>query len=207
MLACNDLFLSILSILIYTEPSFNLSTAIPNLFLIETLTSLKSADILSKTVLSLSPPRSTPLNVFLQINTSSEDSKSGLLPLSTNLSPVEIKKSELISLARHVLLNCPGIRLKGLMTIGSFTASHSDLPNPDFTALIQTREKLLEVLTDLVDNGGGAYAGMREGVEQMSREGLELSMGMSEDFVKAIGAGSTNVRVGSRIFGARPPRG
>lgn len=90
------------------------------------------------------------------------------------------------------------------MTIGSFEASHSDAPNPDFTALIETREKLFEVLSGLVSNG---HEGMRAAVEQMGREGLELSMGMSEDFVKAIRAGSTNVRVGSRIFGARPPRG
>ncbi len=32
---------------------------------------------------------------------------------------------------------------------------------------------------------------------------LELSMGMSADFEEAIQKGSTNVRVGSSIFGAR----
>lgn len=32
---------------------------------------------------------------------------------------------------------------------------------------------------------------------------LELSMGMSADFENAIAMGSTNVRVGSTIFGAR----
>ena len=32
---------------------------------------------------------------------------------------------------------------------------------------------------------------------------LELSMGMSGDFENAIAMGSTNVRVGSTIFGAR----
>ena len=34
-------------------------------------------------------------------------------------------------------------------------------------------------------------------------ETLELSMGMSNDFSEAISMGSTNVRVGSSIFGAR----
>lgn len=34
-------------------------------------------------------------------------------------------------------------------------------------------------------------------------DGLELSMGMSGDFEQAIEMGSTNVRVGSTIFGAR----
>ena len=32
---------------------------------------------------------------------------------------------------------------------------------------------------------------------------LELSMGMSNDFEEAIRMGSTNIRVGSSIFGAR----
>jgi len=34
-------------------------------------------------------------------------------------------------------------------------------------------------------------------------EDVELSMGMSNDFEEAILMGSTNVRVGSTIFGAR----
>ncbi len=34
-----------------------------------------------------------------------------------------------------------------------------------------------------------------------------LSMGMSADFPAAIEAGATHVRVGSAIFGARPPAG
>lgn len=87
------------------------------------------------------------------------------------------------------------------MTIGSFAASTSDAVNPDFVTLKQTRELLLEVL-ERSEN-----AATRSGLEEIKKEGgLELSMGMSEDFVKAIEAGSTNVRVGSRIFGARPPR-
>ena len=34
-------------------------------------------------------------------------------------------------------------------------------------------------------------------------EKIELSMGMSNDFEEAIKMGSTNIRVGSSIFGAR----
>ena len=33
-----------------------------------------------------------------------------------------------------------------------------------------------------------------------------LSMGMSEDFVEAIEEGATMVRIGSALFGARPPK-
>ena len=37
----------------------------------------------------------------------------------------------------------------------------------------------------------------------LGEEALELSMGMSGDFEEAISRGSTNVRVGSSIFGER----
>jgi uncharacterized pyridoxal phosphate-containing UPF0001 family protein len=37
-------------------------------------------------------------------------------------------------------------------------------------------------------------------------ENVELSMGMSDDFQVAIRQGSTNVRVGSKIFGQRPSK-
>ena len=37
----------------------------------------------------------------------------------------------------------------------------------------------------------------------METENIELSMGMSNDFEEAIKMGSTNIRVGSSIFGAR----
>jgi uncharacterized pyridoxal phosphate-containing UPF0001 family protein len=35
---------------------------------------------------------------------------------------------------------------------------------------------------------------------------IDVSMGMSHDFVQAIRQGSTNVRIGSTIFGARAPK-
>ncbi len=41
-----------------------------------------------------------------------------------------------------------------------------------------------------------------------ARNGLaRLSMGMSDDFETAVALGATEVRVGSAIFGARPPKG
>jgi uncharacterized pyridoxal phosphate-containing UPF0001 family protein len=40
------------------------------------------------------------------------------------------------------------------------------------------------------------------------RNGLiQLSMGMSDDFETALAFGSTEIRVGSAIFGARPVHG
>ena len=59
--------------------------------------------------------------------------------------------------------------------------------NEDFVALKDTRDQIVKEL------------GMLEGE-------LELSMGMSADFEGAIAMGSDEVRVGSDIFGERPPK-
>ncbi|SCZ90279.1 BZ3500_MvSof-1268-A1-R1_Chr1-3g01889 [Microbotryum saponariae] len=177
--------------------------AVPNLAVVETLTSTKAATALSKTRQALAPPVPEPLAVYLQINTSGEASKSGLAPLSLSSSTDEANKTgELIDLAKHVLSECPGLRLEGLMTIGSIDASHQageeGQENPNFTLLRKTRDDLLLALRGV--EGEGA----KELVE--GRRKLRLSMGMSDDFVQAIKQGSNNVRVGSRIFGARPPK-
>ncbi|GAA5877271.1 hypothetical protein JCM16303_006223 [Sporobolomyces ruberrimus] len=172
--------------------------SIPNLYAIETLTSIKSANHLNTTISSLSPPRSSPLNVFLQINTSGEESKSGLPPLSSS-NPEQ--GQEVLDLAKHILKECRDtLKLKGLMTIGSWDASTTDSNgvNPDFETLRETRKHLVLRLKEEAKDV--------EGVDALKEEELELSMGMSNDFEKAIEMGSTNVRVGSDIFGARPPR-
>jgi hypothetical protein len=62
-------------------------SAIPNLFLLETLSSIKVADLLQK---NLSSERESPLNVYLQVNTSGEDAKSGLPPLDSSSSSGEL---------------------------------------------------------------------------------------------------------------------
>jgi uncharacterized pyridoxal phosphate-containing UPF0001 family protein len=42
-----------------------------------------------------------------------------------------------------------------------------------------------------------------EAATLLKRTDLELSMGMSNDYLSAIDAGATNVRVGSSLFGGR----
>lgn len=155
--------------------------------------------MLHKALAAQSPPRSTPLNVFLQINTSGEDAKSGLPLLSPT--SAEPATSELAALALHILTDCPTLRLHGLMTIGSYSSSTSADPNPDFAALDESRRALLAVL-----GAAKTSEALRKKVEQIERDGLEMSCGMSEDYVQAIKQGSSSVRVGSKIFGARPPR-
>lgn len=76
---------------------------------------------------------------------------------------------------RKSLLDCSWIRFRGLMTIGP-AVDEAEAMRPYFQAL---REANLTV--------GGSW----------------LSMGMSHDFEVAIQEGSTHVRVGTALFGAR----
>ncbi|XP_006051018.3 pyridoxal phosphate homeostasis protein [Bubalus bubalis] len=92
--------------------------------------------------------------------------------------------AETAALVEHINAKCPSLEFVGLMTIGSFGHDLSQGPNPDFQVLLSLREELCKKL--------GAPP-----------EQVELSMGMSVDFQHAIEVGSTNVRIGSTIFGER----
>ena len=70
------------------------------------------------------------------------------------------------------------IEISRLMTIGRPDSVE------DFVSLVELRVALTKDL-------------------QLPLNSLELSMGMSADFDKAITYGSTNIRVGSKIFGDR----
>ena len=168
----------------------------PNLYAIQTLTSKSTATALNK---ALPTTRTGLLNVLLQVNTSGEASKSGLPPLDADqIDPdtTEPDSTELLSLATHILTSCPRLHLLGLMTIGSWEASHSNTEiNPDFERLRATGNLLENELRS-------SYAGSKWGEEGR----LLLSMGMSADFEAAISAGSNVVRVGTTIFGQRPIR-
>lgn len=89
-----------------------------------------------------------------------------------------------VELAKHIRETCSNLELVGLMTIGKFGYDLSQGPNPDFICLNKVRDNVCHALE--IDNSE-----------------LDLSMGMSDDFEHAIEMGSTNVRVGSSIFGQR----
>ncbi|KAF9018195.1 proline synthetase associated protein [Hymenopellis radicata] len=159
--------------------------AIPNLHTIQTLTSAKAASALNK---ALPPTRAAPLNVLIQVNTSGEDAKSGLAPLSS-ASP----SGELTDLAKFIVAECPRLHLQGLMTIGALEQSlTAGDENADFERLKETRDML------------EAFCNAELGGAQWGLDGrLLLSMGMSSDFEAALKAGSDIVRVGTGIFGGR----
>ncbi|BBM98313.1 PLP dependent protein [Marchantia polymorpha subsp. ruderalis] len=143
-----------------------LLAGVPNLYMVEGVDSPKVANHLEKAVAGL---ERNPLKVLVQVNTSGEESKSGVEP------------SECVELARHVKLECPHLEFSGLMTIGN--ADYTSTPE-NFKTLASCRDQICKEL-------------------QISPEQCELSMGMSGDFELAIEMGSTNVRIGSTIFGAR----
>lgn len=190
--------------------------AIPNLYAVESVDSEKLATHLEK---ALAKPenergRTYPLSVYLQVNTSGETGKSGVLALDTDDGAAT---SALGVLARHILLHCPHLRLAGLMTIGALANSqkaHDEHRNPDFEALVRTRELLLRSLrsdTELLAKLEGASWWTCEGpctdaysaLLSESDDALALSMGMSADLEAAIAYGSAHVRIGSDCFGPR----
>lgn len=92
-----------------------------------------------------------------------------------------VTPDEAVPLATHIRDECQNLVMAGLMTIGQ--PDYSSKPE-NFACLMEVRKKVADALQ--VDAGS-----------------LELSMGMSGDFEQAVEMGSTNVRVGSTIFGAR----
>jgi pyridoxal phosphate enzyme (YggS family) len=119
--------------------------------------------------LAQSVPSGRTLEVFAQVNVSGEATKAGVPPEAA-LDLVEAIVAE------------PGLRLRGLMTIG--------LNSPDPEA-VAAGYRMLAGLSDQVrglPDAGGAH---------------ELSMGMSGDLEVAIEAGATMIRIGSAVFGAR----
>jgi pyridoxal phosphate enzyme (YggS family) len=183
-----------------TQPTNSECLAIPNLHTIQTLTSIKAATALDKYV---PPERGSPLRVLIQINTSGEESKSGLSPLSESTEDTNLD-TELVQLARHVVAECPHLHLEGLMTIGAIERSQQTTDsgeNEDFERLKETRDVLQRWLTK-------EFAQLPESKRwgRADDHQLVLSMGMSSDFEAAIKAGSDIVRVGTGIFGSRPPK-
>ncbi|XP_055907294.1 pyridoxal phosphate homeostasis protein [Eupeodes corollae] len=95
-----------------------------------------------------------------------------------------VTPSEAIGLYKHISENLKNLQVDGLMTIGKFGHDYATGPNPDFITLMECHRKVCEEL-------------------KLDPSAVEVSMGMSDDFDKAIEMGSTIVRVGSSIFGHR----
>jgi pyridoxal phosphate enzyme (YggS family) len=111
--------------------------------------------------------RGRAVDVLLELNLTGEASKGGY-----TLSEMLPEAERLVSLS--------GIRVRGVMTMASFSATESQLHHT-FAEAREARE-------DLVAAGHPAE---------------ELSMGMSNDYEIAVEEGATLVRLGTTLFGAR----
>ncbi|ALC47546.1 CG1983 [Drosophila busckii] len=91
------------------------------------------------------------------------------------------------SLYQYIKTNLKHLQLEGIMTIGAFGFDYSNGPNPDFVSLLKVQRAICEA-------------------NDLKPETVQVSMGMSNDYDKAIEMGSTIVRVGTSIFGYRAPK-
>ncbi|KAI8001074.1 Pyridoxal phosphate homeostasis protein [Camellia lanceoleosa] len=101
--------------------------------------------------------------------------------VQVNTTKSGVDPSGCMELVKHVSLACPNLEFCGLMTIGM----------PDYTSTPENFKTLENCRSEVCKALG------------IAEEQCELSMGMSGDFELAVEMGSTNVRIGSTIFGAR----
>ena len=111
--------------------------------------------------------RGRAVDALVQLRLSGEETKGGF------------SASELLPEAER-LSSLPGIRVRGVMTMASFTASEQEL-HRTFAAARAGRQVLVEA----------------------GHPATEMSMGMSNDYEIAVEEGATIVRLGTTLFGAR----
>jgi PLP dependent protein len=120
------------------------------------------------------PQDKPPLNVCIQVNISGEDTKAG------------VNLSEVPALA-NIITSLPKLKLRGIMAIPSQSAN--------FDNAEQAQIELSKEFSQLK----ACFDTLKQTYPQLDT----LSMGMSDDLGLAIAHGSTLVRIGSAIFGAR----
>ncbi|HET9051504.1 MAG TPA: YggS family pyridoxal phosphate-dependent enzyme [Candidatus Dormibacteraeota bacterium] len=135
------------------------------------------SDRVAQALDSRRPEELDPLDVLLEVELTGLPGRTGVRP------------EGLDALAELVSGGLPHLRLAGLMTMA---------PPPDGTG------------PNALDAARRAFARLRTLRDELEpRIGArlpELSMGMSGDFEVAVEEGSTIVRLGSALFGERPPR-
>ncbi len=148
------------------------------LFSLDTLHSIKQIEKLNQLCIKKNIYN---LPVLLQLNSTNEKNKSG----------IPIKQVEQVLDITHKCLENNILNLEGLMTIGPTPASSSKEDQ-----VIHRRE---------TQRAFSKTYKMKEFIYRETGHKLHrLSMGMSHDYKIAIEEGSTEIRIGSSLFGARP---
>lgn len=139
----------------------------------ESIQSVDSVDLarrLDRLVPEVQPD--VPYPILLQVNVDLDPAKAGFAPAD-------------IDAALGVLLDLPHLAVRGLMTVGRFTADPTE--------------------------ARGTFRDLRALAERCRARwpslGPALSMGMSDDFEIAVEEGATIVRVGRALFGERADHG
>lgn len=127
------------------------------------------------------PDHLPPLQVCIQVNVSGEGSKSGCPP----------EQAQALALA---VASLPRLRLRGLMAIPE-PSTDVGLQRARFALLARLARQIRK---ELATTGSSENPG--------ARDFSMLSMGMSDDLEAAIAEGATMVRVGTALFGKRPPK-
>ncbi|XP_055636705.1 pyridoxal phosphate homeostasis protein [Toxorhynchites rutilus septentrionalis] len=152
----------------------NKVVTLPNLHMVQTVHNTKLADALNK--------------AWEKVKAANPDKQTLNVLIQINTSGEDEKSgtepAEAVNLYRYLSEKCPNLNCQGVMTIGRFGHDYSTGPNPDFIELMSCHQRICSTFG-------------KDPAE------LLVSMGMSDDFVQAIEMGSTIVRVGSSIFGAR----
>ncbi len=156
---------------------------------VQSVDSLKIAEKLSEQA----SKANRTLEVLLEVNSSGEKQKYG------------VSFSEAPELAEQIS-NLKSISLAGLMTIGPHTEDEVTIRK----AFAETRTLFdslnsFFVRSSVVESGAAEALG-QEPINQktMGQKAIgQLSMGMSADFELAIAEGSTEIRIGTSIFGPR----
>ncbi|MCJ1386149.1 hypothetical protein MMC17_009275 [Xylographa soralifera] len=111
---------------------------IPNLWCVESVDTIKKADQLEKGRRDLCEreegnelQKKGGLRVFVQVNTSGEEAKSGAEP-----------GDETLELCRHIRDKTQHLKLAGLMTIGAIARSQEGGENEDFVRLQEVRDEV-----------------------------------------------------------------
>ena len=137
--------------------------ALEQFVLLHSLDSARLADA----VCAFGIARGRAVDALIELRLSGEKSKGGFT------------RAELLPEAER-LVSLAGIRVRGVMTMASFTATESDL-RLTFAEARDARQALVEA----------------------GHPAEELSMGMSSDYEIAVEEGATMVRLGTTLFGAR----
>lgn len=143
---------------------------------VDTLDSARLADELEKRT----GPTDRTMTVFLEVDFT-DDSERGGFRLGAD--PDEEKTDAFLKEVEHIL-TLPHVRIEGLMTIAPMTEDPEGA-RPAFKRLRELRDTLNQRFP--------------------SASIQHLSMGMTHDYHIAIQEGATIVRLGTAIFGARPP--